>query len=229
MKNICSKLEKKMVRYQDLLKIKVKDCQEDLVVIDNSIIPNNYLKNGEKMKKVTRGKMYVRRQVYERLIKAQNKLQMFNDKYSLFVTYGYRSLEIQEERFNCILKKIKQKNKNFSQIELYEAAHRMVAVPEVSGHPTGGAIDVTIINQETKKIINFGSQIYDYSNKRHYVFSPEIRDNAKRNRLLLRNLMMKMGFAPFDGEWWHFSYGDREWAFYYKKPFAIYKQISSSS
>ncbi|MDR3125675.1 MAG: hypothetical protein LBU20_01195 [Candidatus Nomurabacteria bacterium] len=27
--------------------------------------------------------------------------------------------------------------------------------------------------------------------------------------------MMSQGFAPYDGEWWHFSYGDREWAAWY--------------
>ncbi len=225
MKDLYSELEKKMVRYQDLLKIKVKDCQENLVIIDNNIIPNNYLKNGEEMKKITGGKMYVRKQVYERLIKAQNKLQRLNNKYSLFVTYGYRSLKIQRKRFRYILKKIRRKNKDLPQTELYEAVHRMIAVPEVSGHPTGGAVDIVIINQKTKKIIDFGSKIYGYSNKKHYVFSPEVKNNAKENRLLLRNIMMETGFAPFDGEWWHFSYGDREWSFYYKKSFAIYNQL----
>jgi len=47
-----------------------------------------------------------------------------------------------------------------------------------------------------------------------------------KNRILLRYLLKKQGFAPYDGEWWHFSYGDREWAFYYKKKNAIYGQVS---
>jgi D-alanyl-D-alanine dipeptidase len=37
--------------------------------------------------------------------------------------------------------------------------------------------------------------------------------------------MTSVGFAPFDGEWWHFSYGDREWAYFYKKKNALYGQI----
>ncbi|QQR69366.1 MAG: hypothetical protein IPI58_01405 [Alphaproteobacteria bacterium] len=41
--------------------------------------------------------------------------------------------------------------------------------------------------------------------------------------------MTSVGFAPFDGEWWHFSYGDREWAKYYGRSHAIYSQIAFSS
>ena len=44
--------------------------------------------------------------------------------------------------------------------------------------------------------------------------------------MLLRKIMMQVGFAPYDAEWWHFSYGDREWAFYCKKPYALYDQIT---
>lgn len=37
---------------------------------------------------------------------------------------------------------------------------------------------------------------------------------------------MEAWFTPFDGEYWHFSYGDRERAFYYDQPHAIYDQVS---
>jgi hypothetical protein len=44
----------------------------------------------------------------------------------------------------------------------------------------------------------------------------------------LSPIMTKEGFAPYDGEWWHFSYGDKEWAFYYKQDKALYNQVSST-
>ncbi len=37
--------------------------------------------------------------------------------------------------------------------------------------------------------------------------------------------MLTAGFAPFDGEWWHFSFGDREWARFYGAENALYEQI----
>ena len=43
--------------------------------------------------------------------------------------------------------------------------------------------------------------------------------------VILRKIMLEVGFAPYDGEWWHFSYGDREWAYYYKKYKYLYPQV----
>ena len=37
--------------------------------------------------------------------------------------------------------------------------------------------------------------------------------------------MVAEGFAPFDGEWWHFSYGDREWAAFYGLSQTLYAHI----
>lgn len=95
--------------------------------------------------------------------------------------------------------------------------HEKIAVPEVACHPTGGAVDVTIYDIENQKELDFGSKIHDFSSDICYTFYKNISDDEKENRMLLRRLMLNEGFAPYDGEWWHFSYGDREWAFYYKK------------
>ena len=71
-----------------------------------------------------------------------------------------------------------------------------------------------------------GTSIADFSQgEKILTFYPWITPKVRQNRLLLRRLLTKQGFAPFDGEWWHFSYGDREWAKYYEKEEAIYDQI----
>jgi D-alanyl-D-alanine dipeptidase len=62
-----------------------------------------------------------------------------------------------------------------------------------------------------------------------YVFSPFIARECWHNRQILRACMIKAGFAPFDGEWWHFSFGDREWACYFNQPTAIYSQLRFKS
>jgi len=58
------------------------------------------------------------------------------------------------------------------------------------------------------------------------MYWPRISKDAWHNRQILRLWMMTAGFVPYDGEWWHFSYGDREWAKYYGMPNAIYNQIA---
>ncbi|RUZ71810.1 hypothetical protein EN943_32520 [Mesorhizobium sp. M7A.F.Ca.US.006.01.1.1] len=109
---------------------------------------------------------------------------------------------------------------------LKEAAHRFSAVPEVAGHPTGGAVDVRII-QSNGQALAMGTELGEDCPDT-YVFSPFIKREHWRNRQTLRFCMLRAGFAPFDGEWWHFSFGDREWARYFDKDRAIYSQLSFS-
>ncbi len=220
MKRNYKKLEAKLVKYQDLISIVIQDNKEPFVKITD--IPNGYQVELNDMQKLTNNSIFVRKSVFEMLTKAQQILHTRYPTLSLFVTYGFRDLDIQTKNF---VKEIQRINQFFSNpTDLYEEAHRFIAVPTVAGHATGGAIDISIIDVNTKKIIDFGSKQYDLGNKDCYTFSPYISKTGKTNRTILRDCLMSVGFAPFDGEWWHFSYGDREWAYYYKKPFAIYKQ-----
>lgn len=192
-----------IVKYTDLIDIKVKENYEKLLVFQNFM---------------------VRDSVFQKLSKIQKQLQKMNKNFSLLLKCGYRSMETQTIMF---VQQINILSKTYFEnpIDLYEQVHKFVAVPNVSGHPTGGAVDIVIINKITKKQINFGSEYLDFNNPNIEVFSKNISPTAKNNRMLLRNLMIKNNFAPFDGEWWHFSYGDKEWAFYYQKKFAIYTQL----
>lgn len=218
-------LENKMVKFQDLLSIKVKANNEPLMIIDPKIIPCGYLKNMSDMKKLFKNKIIVRKRVYKKLIKAQKDLKKINPSFSLYITYGYRSPAIQTRLFLKQLTRISCLKFFPNPFELYEEVHRFIAVPTVAGHPTGGAVDVLIDNADRKRFLDFGSKIYDFSTKKCYAFFPNISKQAKNNRLLLRKIMLENGFASFDGEWWHFSYGDREWACYYKKKNAIYNHV----
>lgn len=47
-------------------------------------------------------------------------------------------------------------------------------------------------------------------------------NTAKKNRKLLLDVMKAQGFVNYPTEWWHFSYGDRYWAYHQQAPCAIY-------
>ncbi len=112
-----------------------------------------------------------------------------------------------------------ESNIDIPEDEKTEIVHRSIAVPKVSGYPTGGAVDLQpLINGQ---VVDMGTKIWDFS-KDSYIFSPFISEAAKKNRGILRTVMIDSGFAPFDGEWWHYSYGDREWAAYYGETNTIY-------
>ena len=223
-----SKKNNNFVKYKDLLT--VKDFNEetnkekfvylpikDELVIGRYQLSRNMLDYGKKIA--------VRHTVYEKLQKVAKNLKLYNKNYKLIVVFGFRDMRLQEKYFYEIYNKVKD---NFDdELEMYEYIHEKIAVPEVAGHPTGGAVDVAIYDDIEQKIIDFGSTILDWDTIKCYYYSEDISKESIENRKLLRKLMIEEGFAPYDGEWWHFSYGDREWAFYYNKKQALYKQVNA--
>ncbi len=55
-------------------------------------------------------------------------------------------------------------------------------------------------------------------------------DDLKRrnNRRLLYKIMNSVGFLNYPGEWWHFSYGDQEWAANKKQNAALFGEVGLS-
>ena len=216
-------LEDKMLKYADLVDIPVKPMNEEMVrVVErsglrvNSIDPN--------MQPFTGEDIYLRRETFVQLSNAANMIrQILRPRLELEIVYGYRALSIQTKLYKKIKADLEDQ---YEGIDLMEAAHRMIAVPEVSGHPTGGAVDVQLT--QDGEPIDFGTKIWEFTPD-SYAFSPYVSNEAWNNRQLLRRVMTSAGFAPFDGEWWHFSFGDREWAKYYGEPAAVYEQIEFSS
>jgi zinc D-Ala-D-Ala dipeptidase len=210
----------KKVLFQNLINIQVKENSEPFIKINSSEIMNAYNPKLNDMDKICNG-IGVRVTVYEKLLTAQKLLRKKSPSLSLCVTYGYRSRHIQEKYFLNQLRNVKKIYKN--PMQLYESIHKKIAVPSVAGHPTGGAVDIVII-KEDGNVLDFGSKQYNFENGLSKVFAREISSKCMENRLILRECMTSVGFAPFDGEWWHFSYGDKEWAYYYKKKYALYGQ-----
>ncbi len=217
------------VRYEDLITIENFNEETDkeefvLLPLEDDLVIGKYQ---ERRNMLEYGhQIAVRKTVYKKLINVAKKLKEVNENYKIIVVYGFRDMKKQEKYFNEILEEVKDKFED--EIEMYEYIHEKIAVPVVSGHPTGGAVDAAIYDDVENKILDFGSDILDYSTIQCYYETENISEEAKNNRKLLRKIMMKEGFAPYDGEWWHFSYGDKEWAFYYDNEEALYNQVEAS-
>lgn len=213
-------LESKMRKYIEYRDINAVDSGEELIPIETS----DYLKVrqiDERMLNLTGEDILVRESVYDKLQKIARYVSKEIDL-SVEVVYGYRDLNIQRDLFEQI--KQQEINNGFigNELELFGIVHRSISVPEVAGHPTGGAVDLQLLKDN--KVLDFGTNIWDFT-KDSYTFSPFISIDAWNNRQLLRNMMVDQGFTPFDGEWWHFSYGDKEWAAANDKEYAVYDQI----
>jgi D-alanyl-D-alanine dipeptidase len=206
-----------MIGYADLVGVPVQPVQEKLVPLAaNSSLTAKPI--NDDMQAYTGDLIYIRKRVLDRLTQAAELLASNRSELQLQVVYGYRALSVQQKLFQKYKQQLESK---YVGDALLEATHRLIAVPEIAGHPTGGAVDIRII--KTDEPIDMGTNVWEFV-KDSFTFSPFISKVAQDNRQLLRKVMLEAGFAPFDGEWWHFSYGDKEWAKYYKKPYALYEQ-----
>ena len=210
---------------QDLINIPVKDNWERLVKISDSRIFCQYHPSNKDMEQYFWWDIIVRHKVAKMLSSAQDALSQHHNAYILHVTYGYRSLETQQKRYNMRLNTLAQSG--LTGFDLESVAHETVAHPQVAWHPTWWAVDVLIRDTKLQAHLDFWSPIYDYSNDLYKINNlpdhPQYTQ-AINNRILLRTIMLKAGFIPYDGEYWHFSYWDQEWA-YHTRSHALYAQI----
>jgi D-alanyl-D-alanine dipeptidase len=156
----------------------------------------------DKEKLVKFGDCFVREAVAEKLERVNWRLSKIDPELKLTLKEGYRSLDIQ--------KKLWQETK--AQFGLSDAeTHKLIAFPQVAGHPTGAAVDVILADRD------MAADWKDFTNPNIIYRAKNISPEARFNRRVLRCCMMTENFTPFNGEYWHFSYGDIEWAVYMNK------------
>lgn len=83
-----------------------------------------------------------------------------------------------------------------------------------SRHNRGCAVDLSIYNLKTRKLVPMPSDFDDFSDKAHPEYKGGTAEET-RNRDLLRKLMEAAGFTVNANEWWHYDYKDwREYGIY---------------
>ena len=73
-----------------------------------------------------------------------------------------------------------------------------------SGHSRGSAVDLTITDAKTAIELDMGSP-YDFFGMESHPKYQNISVQQKKNRMLLRKVMLANGFKPYENEWWHFT------------------------
>ncbi len=154
----------------------------------------------------------IRDEVSKKLAKVSFKLPK---NLKLQINGGYRSRKTQEKIWNYRLKQFKN----------YKNTRKLVFDPKegIPPHSTGGAVDIGLFNIKTNREINLSNpfqKFYEEANP----FSKKISRESHKQRMLIRKLMLNENFAPNPREYWHFSYGDKAWADFYKKKI-LYSEI----
>ncbi|MBQ7221327.1 MAG: M15 family metallopeptidase [Synergistaceae bacterium] len=156
--------------------------------------------------------VWLREGVYERLIAAAESLP---DNLRLVVWDGWRSYELQSELYRILLERIM--SQGIPEAEARRRASVFVAIPSrepesVSGHLTGGAVDLTIADMRGHYLDMGGSfdETAEHSRTDYYEGTDSI--TARDNRRLLVKTMESAGFSNYASEWWHYDFGNRQWA-----------------
>lgn len=170
----------------------------------------------------TASMMIARQSAVLRLYKAASSLPA---NLRLAVIDAYRSRAYQEFRWASRVAEIATLMPKASREEVEREAQKYTARPLGSGHQTGGAFDVTLVDSEGNEI-DFGTKVKEVTQLTH-TSAEGLSDDQRKYRHILNMAMCGAGFANYPLEWWHFSYGDRLWAAYTAQEYAVYGQIDS--
>lgn len=77
-------------------------------------------------------------------------------------------------------------------------------VSKHSSHSRGSTFDLTVITRDDGQPLDMGTA-FDFFGPESWPDWRGAGQQQKNNRLLLRGIMGKHGFAPHDYEWWHFT------------------------
>ncbi|WP_233163949.1 M15 family metallopeptidase [Chromobacterium sp. ASV23] len=168
-----------------------------------------------------------RRAVAERLQIAARHLP---DGLRFCVKEAYRPLARQQRSYDEHLAKLRELRPELDETALLREASLYVAPPAVAPHPTGAALDVTLIDAKGQEL-DMGCPFNADSEESAgacYTDSPAISAQARTNRRMLSEAMRAAGFVNYPSEWWHWSYGDRYWAAVCGAPQALYAAVDES-
>ena len=80
-------------------------------------------------------------------------------------------------------------------------------IAKMSSHSRGSTVDLTLVDMQTGKELDMGSP-FDFFGEESHPDYRGITDEQYENRMILRDVMMRKGFLPFECEWWHFTLDD---------------------
>lgn len=176
-----------------------------------------------KYKNSYEGYSKVRLGVYEKLIVMLNLLPK-----NLGIAYfeGFRPLNKQKEYFDNKLKETLLSIKD-KETAYYETSKLISPfIDNIPTHCTGAAIDITlfhILENGATELIDMGKfDVIFGVNDQQETFSENTSQSQRLNRLILLEAATNAGLINYGYEWWHYSYGDKMWAYVTGKESAIY-------
>ena len=220
-------LQQTIILGEDVLnQVPILECNEPLVDI-TTVIPNVIIRMSNMRREYAiNGVLFARKTVGKMIARV---VENISSTYQFIVFDAYRPIEYQRLRFEQVYKSLKANHPSRDDDYIRRLAFEIIFPPnedpqQPPPHATGGAVDVALATLKGE-LLDFGSAYGIYNedeNKRHLTNSTMINTEQRKNREILIIAMVNAGFSNYPGEWWHFMFGDREYAAYEGFPNAIY-------
>jgi D-alanyl-D-alanine dipeptidase len=172
--------EKNSVEINDTAFVNLKDYSQDFEYDMKYATDDNFLK----AKVYDCAECFLRLKTVTALVEANKK---FIEKgYKIKIFDCYRPLDIQKKMWKIV------------------SNSKYVANPaKGSIHNRGGAVDITLVDR-------FGNELdmgtsFDFFGIEASHNYPNVSEEVKENRIVLKTIMTSSGFNSFDSEWWHYN------------------------
>ena len=148
----------------------------------------------------------------------------------MIVYDGWRPMQVQQALRASIRLRIRQQYPEADDDQIQTILDKFVANPDRNGmcppHLTGGSVDVALFDTRTGEQLDMGSS-FDETSPLSWTAALETEtdtrfDTARLNRRMLVAVMCGAGFTNIPTEWWHFDYGNANWAYFSHAPHAFY-------
>ncbi len=77
-------------------------------------------------------------------------------------------------------------------------------IAEHSGHSRGSSVDLTLFDMREGRDADMGG-VFDFFGDVSRADFADLTPAQRANRSILRDAMVRHGFRPYSGEWWHFT------------------------
>lgn len=170
---------------------------------------------------------WVRAGVADRLLRAAAELPRYR---RLLVREAHRSPAEQHRILTAYRAALLRRTPDLDELTLRRMASRFVAPLDVAPHVAGAAVDLTLGDASGRVLAMGRAGAGDDAERSARICafaSEDIDAEARANRDLLGGALSAAGLVNYPSEWWHWSFGDRYWAYATSAGTAIYGPVDA--
>ena len=133
----------------------------------------------------------------------------------LLIIETYRPPRLQLEIFDSYRSELLRTMPGLTRAEADRLASRYVSPLDVAPRVGGAAVDLTLVDADGNEL-DLGcpeAATPEESSGACYTAAPGLSPRARENRAMFGEALTSAGMVNYPTEWWHWSYGDRYWAF----------------